>query len=226
MSLDATRWAWQQVVGKPSAKLVLLSLADRADENHAAFPAIARLQKDTELDRKTIIAALQHLESLRLLSIARVSGKGNRYQLVGVVGRHDEPVPETVLVPKTGPVPKMGLDQSQKRDHTSPKNGTLIYQEPIKEPTSSATRAKATKKPPSRGARLQVDSLPDDWCRFCLEHRPDLDPELTFQQFRDFWIAQPGQKGVKLDWLATWRNWVRSQRANKVVWTNPIGVAF
>jgi hypothetical protein len=27
--------------------------------------------------------------------------------------------------------------------------------------------------------------------------------------FRDYWIAQPGQRGVKLDWDATWRNWIR-----------------
>lgn len=27
--------------------------------------------------------------------------------------------------------------------------------------------------------------------------------------FRDHWAAQPGQKGVKLDWDATWRNWLR-----------------
>lgn len=28
-------------------------------------------------------------------------------------------------------------------------------------------------------------------------------------KFRDYWVAQPGQKGVKLDWPATWRNWCR-----------------
>lgn len=28
-------------------------------------------------------------------------------------------------------------------------------------------------------------------------------------RFYDYWLAQPGQKGVKLDWLATWRNWCR-----------------
>lgn len=28
-------------------------------------------------------------------------------------------------------------------------------------------------------------------------------------KFRDYWAAQPGQKGVKTDWPATWRNWVR-----------------
>ncbi|WP_336800337.1 hypothetical protein [Kaistia sp. MMO-174] len=30
-----------------------------------------------------------------------------------------------------------------------------------------------------------------------------------FERFRDFWIAKPGKDGVKLDWSATWRNWIR-----------------
>ena len=38
----------------------------------------------------------------------------------------------------------------------------------------------------------------------------------TFEKFKDYWIAQPGQKGVKLDWDATWRNWVRSTTAPKL----------
>jgi hypothetical protein len=29
------------------------------------------------------------------------------------------------------------------------------------------------------------------------------------EKFRDYWAAQPGQKGVKTDWTATWRNWLR-----------------
>ena len=29
-------------------------------------------------------------------------------------------------------------------------------------------------------------------------------------KFLDYWIAIPGQRGVKLNWKATWRNWVRS----------------
>jgi len=35
------------------------------------------------------------------------------------------------------------------------------------------------------------------------------DINLEMQKFCDYWHAQPGQKGVKLDWPATWRNWVR-----------------
>lgn len=38
----------------------------------------------------------------------------------------------------------------------------------------------------------------------------NLDPHRTLQNFRDHWLAAPGQKGVKLDWEATWRKWCRS----------------
>jgi hypothetical protein len=34
-------------------------------------------------------------------------------------------------------------------------------------------------------------------------------------KFRDYWRSVPGAKGVKLDWDATWRNWVRSAAERK-----------
>ena len=36
----------------------------------------------------------------------------------------------------------------------------------------------------------------------------------VFDTFRDYWRAQPGQKGVKTDWPATWRNWCRRHSEN------------
>lgn len=33
-------------------------------------------------------------------------------------------------------------------------------------------------------------------------------------KFRDYWVAQPGAKGVKTDWPATWRNWCRRASEN------------
>lgn len=32
------------------------------------------------------------------------------------------------------------------------------------------------------------------------------------EDFRDYWVSVAGAKGVKLDWSATWRTWVRNQR--------------
>jgi len=31
------------------------------------------------------------------------------------------------------------------------------------------------------------------------------------ETFKDYWVSKAGQQGVKLNWFATWRNWVRSQ---------------
>ena len=66
------------------------------------------------------------------------------------------------------------------------------------------------------GKRLANDLvLPREWRDFCVQERPELHPTQTFEKFRDYWIAQAGQKGVKLDWFATWRNWVRNTNAPK-----------
>jgi uncharacterized protein YdaU (DUF1376 family) len=66
------------------------------------------------------------------------------------------------------------------------------------------------------GKRLATDfCLTKEWEEFCQQTRPELNPTKTFDQFKDYWIAQAGQKGVKLDWFATWRNWVRSTHAPK-----------
>jgi len=68
-----------------------------------------------------------------------------------------------------------------------------------------------------RGSRLSSDFLfTGEWLAFCKQERPELEPVQTFEKFKDYWIAQPGQKGVKLDWDATWRNWVRSTNAPKM----------
>jgi len=64
----------------------------------------------------------------------------------------------------------------------------------------------------SRGARLSLESLPAEWRDFCAKERTDLVPEETFNRFRDYWIAKPGRDGLKVDWLATWRNWVRNEK--------------
>lgn len=71
-------------------------------------------------------------------------------------------------------------------------------------------------KSPQRGSRLANDFvLTKDWILFCEQQRPDLKPVEVFEQFKDYWCSKPGKDGVKLDWQATWRNWVRNQKAVK-----------
>ncbi|CAB4121647.1 Protein of unknown function DUF1376 [uncultured Caudovirales phage] len=65
-----------------------------------------------------------------------------------------------------------------------------------------------------RGSRLPTDFVfPKEWADFCIQQRPDLNLQQTFDSFKDYWVSAP--KGTKLDWSATWRNWVRSQAIPK-----------
>jgi uncharacterized protein YdaU (DUF1376 family) len=73
-------------------------------------------------------------------------------------------------------------------------------------PSSSATR----------GSRLPADWKPDaELAEWSKSERPDLNLRKVLEEFRDYWTSVAGSKGVKLKWDATWRNWVRSQKADK-----------
>ena len=52
--------------------------------------------------------------------------------------------------------------------------------------------------------------LPKSWGDWAIaEGVPDQAARAEADRFRDYWLGVSGQKGVKLDWEATWRNWVR-----------------
>jgi len=106
MSIDATRWAWQQPV-KANLKIVLLSLADRAGENHDCYPSIKRLSQDCGMSRASLFVCLDALEQRGLIQrINRTTDKGNIsniYQLIGVDDRKIMPV-QSRPVTQTTPV--------------------------------------------------------------------------------------------------------------------------
>lgn len=85
MSLKQTQWAWLQSV-KPGPKLVLLALADYADEEGQCYPTLKQLRQKTGLGRSTILSHLQVLQSTGLIVIqhqqdSRGYRRNNRYQL-------------------------------------------------------------------------------------------------------------------------------------------------
>lgn len=129
MSIDATRWAWAAPVNNSSQRLVLLSLADRAGEEHTAWPSIERLAKDTVLDKKTVQKVI-----LELIKLGLVEDTGERtgptrrvrvLKLNGVKGREEYTQNlDDANTPKNG-----NIKQSQKRNDSKngndPKNSAL-----------------------------------------------------------------------------------------------------
>lgn len=69
MSFDALAWAGKQRPGSSARKLVLFALADRHNtEEGFARPSIKWISEWTDLNRKTVIAALQALEAAGLIA--------------------------------------------------------------------------------------------------------------------------------------------------------------
>lgn len=63
---------------------------------------------------------------------------------------------------------------------------------------------------PKRGSRISTDWMPPpDVIDTIRSEHPGLDLKSEHQDFIDYWLAAPGQKGVKSDWVATWRRWMR-----------------
>lgn len=68
----------------------------------------------------------------------------------------------------------------------------------------------------SRGSRLPADWQPSEILKAWAEkERTDLDITATIAAFKDYYAAAPGTRGVKLDWEATFRTWVRKEAAPK-----------
>lgn len=86
------------------------------------------------------------------------------------------------------------------------------------EPTCAHQRVPESPSPakPKRGTRLPENwTLPEDWRAEARKIRGSLtEAQITLiaESFRDYWVSAP--KGLKLDWRATWRNWIRQQ--NKI----------
>ena len=74
--------------------------------------------------------------------------------------------------------------------------------------TPPDTDTEQIKKKPSKKESLPSAArgtrLPPDWMP--TEH---LEWKTELEKFKDYWAAQPGLRGVKSDWPATWRNWIR-----------------
>lgn len=68
-----------------------------------------------------------------------------------------------------------------------------------------------TKKKKERGSRIANDWAPSDSDLDAARAEGFSNTEIEREKakFRDYWLAKSGSAGVKLDWSATWRNWVR-----------------
>lgn len=93
-------------------------------------------------------------------------------------------------------------EQEQEQEQEVPPNATPA----ASPPDTPAARPK--------GTRLAADwKLPKAWGDWATEETgfPADRVRKIAEKFRDFWHAKAGRDAAKLDWQATWRNWIREE---------------
>ena len=91
----------------------------------------------------------------------------------------------------------------------SPSPSPSVDQEPL----HVSLREPAKKS--AKGSRLNSDWIPtESMVAYAAQRCPRVNVLSEAENFRDYWISKPGAGGVKLDWEATWRTWVRRAEQN------------
>lgn len=87
----------------------------------------------------------------------------------------------------------------------------------IKESIIAPQQSEKIPKTNYRGIRLPADwEIPQLWGEWA-EDQGLTEKEINLQadKFKDWWISKAGAGGVKSDWQATWRNWIRTYLEGK-----------
>ena len=214
MSIRVMSRAWDHSAHCGSELLMLLAIADFADDEGHAYPAVPTLATKCRMSARNANMLLAKLRESGELEIRIGAGpRGtNMYRI-----RLTAPLkPASSLASEAHFTPEAAF--TLKPASPTPEAGFPIPLKPASDESSlnrhEPEEGRAKRSPTaSRGSRLSQDwSLPDEWRTFALKERPDLDPVKTAERFKDFWIAKAGKEAVKLEWFATWRNWVRSER--------------
>jgi Helix-turn-helix domain len=212
MSNQAISWALDIPTGSPATKVLLLVLANYANENCQCFPGVERLAREADMSPSSVKRHMAHLIELGLVTRdARGDAEGgrrsNQYTLSMPAKLADLPAQSE---PKGAD--GYGVKNRGVRGQKSGGLGSPVTPEPIEpiEPT-----VLPAPKPKRVAVRLPEGWKPDhNVIEQMRRERPDVDLKAEHAKFTDHWRAKPGRDATKLDWNATWRNWIRNARAD------------
>lgn len=186
--------------------LLLLALADYADDNNQCFPKIKTLAARIRTDER---GARKHMKALRDLGYVKVVDQSN--------GKKSN-VYEVVINPvKTTMVKKTGQNNHGSEDRSNPVISTtppILYNEPSVEPPyiSPINSPQGEKQKQKRKSRIPENFQPADK-NYALQYGIE-NPDLAVEIFCDWAIA--GAK-TYIDWNLTWKTACRTWLPEKVL---------
>ncbi len=176
---------------------------------HGQIPNEAQLASLTGIPAAELSENIAELERMGVCGLTRegviYSRKLVRMEAKGAKARKSG---------KKGGNPSLGK-QTEKKESLNPLDKGGVKPQSPESRVQSLEKEKETpkgvpKKKVKRGTRLS-----EEWKLSAAERQFAIDNGLTSQaisieeqKFRNYWLSLPGAKATKLDWPATWRNWV------------------
>lgn len=226
-------WVWQHSRSRKNERLVLLAISDCASDDGAnAYPSMAELVRKTGLSERGVQSSIASLVGLGELFVGRNMGpRGcNRYRVI--MRDPADPAPPQNLHPAEPAVSRRARGSQRKAGtpqnlhppqpvHPTPAEpapGTVL------EPSGVKNSSSKSPSPNKRGTRITADFAITEPMRSWAyteaadvlgrdPDRPKLDVWLDrwTAEFIDYWAGRSGNGSTKVDWVATWRNRVRTK---------------
>lgn len=198
MSVRVMSQAWELPL-TPTEKLVILALADCANDEGECWPSIATIARKSNLGERSVQRSIQALKDAGHLSRNEVAGKGCRYTI------H----PRHSVTPATkSPVPHSRKPPPQ--CHPTPATVAPKPSENHKQPSKDAYASKARVAAKPRKVAMTMDWEPTDLSGDVGEMLAQWPPgklESELADFREYW-TEDGTK--RPGWDRTFRSRIRT----------------
>lgn len=207
MSISLMALAWK--ADMPSGrKLVLLALCDHANAQGACYPSVEAIARKCSMGQRTVQQHIGALESAAILVRCFRKGRSTVYRLEprNFCTRAELAAPQDATAQCAG-----SAAPAPQHVHGSPAVSAPIS---INEPSSNHQVVRGTPLPPTW-------TLPEAWQQWALKAHPAWTAahvQFVAEKFRDYWTAMPGQRSIKADWFAAWRNWCRNEKPVRQNW--------
>ena len=189
MSIRIMSQIWDDAPAEGNALLVLLALSDFSNDEGWCWPSMATIAKKARISERGARGIIRRLEAAGMLVCEVSTGRSSsRYRVI------------------TNPEAASGLDDS------NPEDSDIQPGSPVPPNLKRTTIKKDSEDSTKKGTRLLENwTLPKHWGTWAMEQGLSMDQVRSqAERFHDYWLAIPGQRGVKMNWKATWRNWIRS----------------
>jgi hypothetical protein len=194
-----------------AARGLLAWMQSHADGFHITEEGIIGAGPVERAGVRTMTRALEDAGYLRRERTPIVTGGSSvSYVLIDPRGGENRPLGNDGKTPPRSDQAEQDVSAGEPRGGKTPPRSLLEDQEKTNTKTSSSLRAARSTM---TATRLPDGFMPDEKMRawFADEKLAAvIDGRIEHEKFVDYFAGAPGVKGRKVDWPATWRNWMRT----------------